>query len=368
LISRDYGLSHRPFGWARSFTRLYMLPPELYVPAEWCILSRAMSDTSTFPLPLTGLELPRFLLTLDQTLSGMPGARVTFVELDALLADEPATAMIEITMHRSLVEACRAPGDPELPDEEEEFWSAEFALIDDGDETTLNVHLERNAYVMPAVVKIVEDVLQRFGAAGGDAEDAEDADDEDEELEDEDEDSDEDDDDEFDEDEDSDDEFEDEDDADDDDETKDSGEVDVWDAAGAFEQLRSMAQNTFGETKPDGEGSFSFHVTWEDPPAKKEVRVRSFVPTVAMGQGDQASWVALECAVCPMPNLACNAAAGLNTEVDFTLSLDGDMYIMSQSFALRSVDGSLFVEMAIALAEQADMLNTAIEQGILENA
>jgi hypothetical protein len=76
-----------------------------------------MSDTSTFPLPLQGLELPRFLLTLDQTLAGMPGARVTFVEVDALLAEDPATAMIEITMHRSVVDACRAPGDPELPDD-----------------------------------------------------------------------------------------------------------------------------------------------------------------------------------------------------------------------------------------------------------
>jgi hypothetical protein len=89
---------------------------------------------------------------------------------------------------------------------------------------------------------------------------------------------------------------------------------------------------------------------------------------VAMGQGEQASWVALECVVCPLAKLAPDLAAAMNVEVDFPLSLDGDHYIMSQSCALRSVDGSLFVEMAIALAEQADMLNTAIEQGILENA
>lgn len=341
-----------------------MLPRKLYVRAEWCMLSRAMSDTSTFPLPLTGLELPRFLLTLDQTLAGMPGARVTFVELDALLADDPATAVIEITMHRSVVEACQAPGDPELPDEDEEFWSAELALVDDGDETTLNVNLERNAYVMPAVVKIVEDLLQRFEVAGGDDEEDEEEDagaEEEDEYEDDEEGEDE----EFDDEEDEgefDDEFEDE----GDDAEGEEGEA--WDAAEAFEELRVMAHDTFGGAKLDGEGSFVFHVTWEEPPAKKEVRVRSFAPTVAMGQGDQASWVAIECAVCPMPNLAPDVAAGLNAEVDFPLSLDGDTYVMSQSFALRSVDGSLFVEMAIALAEQADMLNSAIEQGILENA
>lgn len=326
----------------------------------------AMSDTSTFPLPLEGLELPRFLLTLDQTLAGMPGARVTFVEVDALLADDPATAMIEITMHRSLVEACRAPGDPELPDDEEEFWSAELSLVDDGEETTLEVNLERNAYVMPAVVKIVEELLQRFEATErDDGEEDEDADDDvsDEEFE-------------GDEDEEGDVEFEDEDEEESEDDEFDDGEEaaeeedggDTWDAVAAFDQLRAMAENTFGEAKPDGEGSFVFHVVWEDPPAKKEIRVRSFVPTVAMGQGDQASWVALECVVCPLPNLSPEVAASMNVEVDFTLSLDGDHYVMSQSFALRSVDGSLFVEMAIALAEQADMLNTAIEQGILENA
>jgi hypothetical protein len=308
----------------------------------------------------------------------MPGARVTFVEVDALLADDPATAMFEITMHRSLVDSCRAPGDPELPDDEEEFWSAELALIDDGEETTLQVNLERNAYVMPAVVKIVEDVLQRFGSASdetqSDEEDEADEDDED------DEDADDDDirDEEFagDEDEDADDdedEFDDEDeDAADDDESSEEADdeeaEDVWDAREAFEQLRVMAHNTFGEAKPDGDNAFVFPIVWEEPPVRKEVRVRSFVPTVAMGQGDQASWVALECVVCPQPNLAAETAAAMNSEVDFPLSLDGDMYVMSQSFALRSVDGSLFVEMAIALAEQADMLNEAIEQGILENA
>jgi hypothetical protein len=332
-----------------------------------------MNDASTFLLPLEGLELPRFLLTLDQTLSGMPGARVTFVEVDALLAEDPARATIEITMHRSLLDAFRSPGDPELPDEDEEFWSAELALVDDGEETTLEVDFERNAYVMPAVVKIVEDVLQRFGpsrdASGedenedvraeefdGDEEDAEDdEDDEDDEFDDEDDDESEND------------EFDDDGDGDAD-EDADEEESESWDAVAAFEQLRSMAENTFGETKHDGEQTFVFPVVWEDPPAKKEVRVRRFVPTVAVGQGDQASWVALECVVCPILNLAPEVAAAMNLEVDFPLSLDGDMYMMSQSFALRSVDGALFVEMAIALAEQADMLNTAIEQGILENA
>lgn len=324
-----------------------------------------MTDTSTFPLPFEGLELPRFLLTLDQTLSGMLGARVTFVEVDALLADDPARAMIEITMHRSVVDACRAPGDPELPDEEEEFWSAELALVDDGEETTLEVNLERNAYVMPAVVKIVEDVLQRFETTSDDAEsdeEDEDADDDvrDEEFEDDDEDGEEE-------------EFDDEDEeASEDDEFDDEDEVadeeDVWDAGEAFEQLRMTAQNTFGEAKLEGEDAFVFPIVWEEPPVRKEVRVRRFVPTVAMGQGDQASWIALECMVCPQPNLAADVAASMNSEVDFPISLDGEMYVMSQSFALRSVDGSLFVEMAVAIAEQSDMLNMAIEQGILENA
>lgn len=322
-----------------------------------------MSDTSTFPLPFEGLELPRFLLTLDETLAAMPGARVTFVEVDALLAEDPATAMIEITMHRSLVEACQAPGDPELPDEEEEFWSAELALVDDGEETQLQVNLERNAYVMPAVVKIVESVLHSFEPArdASEEDDEVDEDDEDDDEFDEDDDSDE-----FDEDESEEDEFDD--DEGDADVADEEDAEDVWDAAAAFEQLRMMAKNTFGEAKLEGERAFVFPVVWEDPPAKKPVRVRSFVPTVAMGQGDQASWVALECVVCPQPNLAPDVAVAMNSEVDFPISLDGDYYIMSQSFALRSVDGSLFVEMAIALAEQADMLNTAIEQGILENA
>ena len=333
-----------------------------------------MSDTPTFPLPFEGLELHRFLLTLDQTLAGLPGARVTFVEVDALLADDPATAIIEITMHRSLVEACRAPGDPELPDEDEEFWSAELTLVDDGEETTLQVDLERNAYVMTAVVKIVEDVIGRFEPARDDEDDEEDAEDDDdirdEEFEGDDEDSEFDDEDEDeDEDEDADEESDDSDEDEESDEELDEDEEgDVWDAQAAFEQLRMMAENTFGEAKLDGENSFVFSVIWEDPPARKEIRVRNFVPTVAMGQGDQASWVSLECVVCPMPNLAAEVAAAMNTEVDFPLSLDGEHYIMSQSCALRSVDGALFVEMAIALAEQADMLNTAIEQGILENA
>jgi len=335
-----------------------------------------MSDTPTFPLPFEGLELHRFLLTLDQTLAGLPGARVTFVEVDALLADDPATAIIEITMHRSLVEACRAPGDPELPDEDEEFWSAELKLVDDGEETTLQVDLERNAYVMPAVVKIVEDVIGRFEPARDDEDDEDVDDDEDDDIRDEefdgdDEDGDFDDESDDDEDEDSDDDADEESDESDEDESDDEEmdeEGDVWDAPAAFEQLRMMAENTFGEAKREGENSFVFSVIWEDPPARKEIRVRNFVPTVAMGQGDQASWVALECVVCPMPNLAAEVAAAMNTEVDFPLSLDGEHYIMSQSCALRSVDGALFVEMAIALAEQADMLNTAIEQGILENA
>ena len=101
---------------------------------------------------------------------------------------------------------------------------------------------------------------------------------------------------------------------------------------------------------------------------KKDVRVRSFVPVAAMGQGDQASWVALECPVCPMSKLSTQVAVGLNAELDLGLALDGDAYTMTQSFALRSLDGSFFVEMVIALAEQADMLNSAIEQGVLENA
>jgi hypothetical protein len=322
-----------------------------------------MSDTSTFPLPFTGLELPRFLLTLDETLAGMPGARVTFVELDALLADDPATAGIEITMHRSLVERLRAPGDPELPDDDEEFWSAEIAIIDDGEETTLNVNLERNMYVMPAVVKIVEDVLQRLDANDSDDED-EDEDESDDDEEDEDEDEDE-----------SDDEFEDEDEEGDSDEIENEGEEDAeaeegdsWDAAEALDQLRQFAENTFGEANPAGDRAFVFPVTWEDPPAQKQIRVRAFVPAVAMGQGDQASWVALECEVCPLEKLVPEIAVSLNAEVDFTLSLDGDTYLMSQSFALRSVDEALFVEMAIALAEQADMLSSAIEQKILGNA
>lgn len=326
-----------------------------------------MTDTSTFPLPFEGLELPRFLLTLDQTLSGMPGARVTFVELDALLADDPARAMIEVTMHRSLVDACRAPGDPELPDEDEEFWSAELGLVDDGEETTLEVNLERNAYVMPAVVKIVEDVLQRFEVSSSDDESDEENDDADDDIRDEEFDGDDEEEDLEDEDDDDeesseDDEFVDEEDGDEDE------AADIWDANEAFEQLRMMAQNTFGEAKLEGENAFVFPIVWEEPPVRKEVRVRRFVPTVAMGQGDQASWIALECVVCPQPNLAADVAASMNSEVDFPISLDGDMYVMSQSFALRSVDGSLFVEMAVAIAEQSDMLNMAIEQGILENA
>ncbi len=350
-----------------------MLTRKLYVRAKWCILAPAMSDTSTFLLPFEGLELPRFLLTLDQTLAGMAGARVTFVEVDALLADDPARATIEVTMHRSLLDVFRAPGDPELPDEDEEFWSAELMLVDDGEETTLEVNLERNAYVMPAVVKIVEGVLQRFEPSRDDDEsDDDEASDENDDARDE----------EFEGDDDEDDENEDgeidneddesDDEVDDDEDSEvaagEDEEVDSWNAAEAFARLRSMAQDTFGEAKLDGEGAFVFPVVWEDPPAKKEVRVRSFVPTVAMGQGDQASWVALECVVCPLLNLAADVAAAMNMEVDFPLSLDGDMYVMSQSFALRCVDGALFVEMAIALAEQADMLNTAIEQGILENA
>lgn len=334
-----------------------------------------MTDTPTFPLPFEGLELHRFLLTLDQTLADMPGARVTFVEVDALLAEDPATARIEITMHRSLVEACRAPGDPELPDEDEEFWSAELTLVDDGEETTLQVDLERNAYVMPAVVKIVEDVLGRFEPARDEEEDDEDdgdddddirdeefdGDDEDSEFDDEDADGDDDSD-------ESDDDDESDEESDDDEETDDAEEVDNWDASAAFDQLRMMAENTFGAVKRESDNSFVLLVRWEDPPAQKEIRVRNFVPTVAVGQGDQASWVALECVVCPMPNLAPEVAVAMNSEVDFPLSLDGEHYIMSQTCALRSVDGALFVEMAIALAEQADMLNTAIEQGILENA
>lgn len=335
-----------------------------------------MTDTPTFPLPFEGLELHRFLLTLDQTLADMPGARVTFVEVDALLAEDPATASIEITMHRSLVEACRAPGDPELPDEDEEFWSAELTLVDDGEETTLQVDLERNAYVMPAVVKIVEDVLGRFESVGDDEEDVDEDDDSDDDIRDEEFDG-EDEDNEFD-DEDADDDVDedsdesDEDESDDDDESDEEADedeaVDNWDASAAFDQLRMMAENTFGSVKRESENSFVLLVRWEDPPAQKEIRVRNFVPTVAVGQGDQASWVALECVVCPMPNLAPEVAVAMNSEVDFPLSLDGEHYIMSQTCALRSVDGALFVEMAIALAEQADMLNTAIEQGILENA
>lgn len=342
-----------------------MLARKLYVAAKWCILPRAMSDTSTFLLPFEGLELPRFLLTLDQTLAGMSGARVTFVELDALLAEDPARATIEITMHRSLLDVFRAPGDPELPDEDEEFWSAELSLVDDGEETTLEVNFERNAYVMPVVVKIVEDVLQRVtpSADENDDEEDEDADDENEDGE-----FDEEDDDDEDDEESDDDEVADEDDDDSEAAAYEEEEIDTWNAVEALAVLRSMAQDTFGEVKPEGDGAFVFPVVWEDPPARKEIRVRSFVPTVAMGQGDQASWVSLECVVCPLPNLAADVAAAMNMEVDFPLSLDGDMYVMSQSFALRSVDGSLFVEMAIALAEQADMLNTAIEQGILENA
>lgn len=346
-----------------------MLARKLYVRAKSCILPTAMNDTSTFQLPLEGLELPRFLLTLDQTLAAMPGARVTFVEVDALLADDPASATIEITMHRSLLDVFRAPGDPELPDEDEEFWSAELTIVDDGEETTLQVDLERNAYVMPAVVKIVEDVLQRFTPSTDDKDDEGEEDDDirDEEFEgdEEDDEDDENDDEEFDEDDDS---EEDEVDDDDSEAAADGDDEDSWNAAEAFERLRSIAIDTFGETKPEGEAAFIIPVVWEDPPAKKEVRVRSFVPTVAMGQGEQASWVALECVVCPLPNLAAEIAAAMNMEVDFPLSLEGDMYIMSQSFALRSVDETLFVEMAIALAEQADMLNSAIEQGILKNA
>jgi hypothetical protein len=348
-----------------------MLGRKLYVPAKWCILSPAMSDTSTFLLPLEGLELPRFLLTLDQTLAAMPGARVTFVEVDALLADDPAQATIEITMHRSLLDLFRAPGDPELPDEEEEFWSAELTIVDDGEETTLEVNLERNACVMPAVVKIVEDLLQRFTPSSDDDDEEDEEDDvRDEEFDgdEEDDDENENEDDEFDEDDDGESEDDDLDEEDNDAALGDEEEEDTWNASEAFERLRTMAQDTFGEAKPAGNGAFVFSVVWEDPPAKKEVRVRSFVPTVAMGQGDQASWVALECVVCPLPNLAADVAAAMNMEVDFPMSLDGDMYVMSQSFALRCVDGALFVEMAIALAEQADMVNTAIEQGILENA
>ncbi|WP_206079542.1 hypothetical protein [Polyangium spumosum] len=316
-----------------------------------------MSNWSTFTLPFEGLELPRFLLTLEQSLASFPGARVTFVELDA--EDDPDEPLcgIEIVLPRPLVERHRAPEDPELP-EGEELPTAEITLSAEGEETTLAVDLERNAYVMPVLVKIVEDVLRRLDVIDED-EDEEDEEDEEDDL-DEDEEFDDDEDEELDEEEDEDelDEGEDE-----DEEDEDEGEIE--DEVGEFfESLRVVAERTFGAVEGDGD-TFSFSVAWEEPPRKKAVRVRAFEPAFAAGEGAGASWVALECEVCPLSALAPKEAVGINTAADFHISLDGETYLLSTSYPVRALDASLFLEITLALAEQADILGLAIEEGKL---
>ncbi|MDI1429737.1 hypothetical protein [Polyangium sorediatum] len=315
-----------------------------------------MSNWSTFTLPFEGLELPRFLLTLEQSLAAFPGARVTFVELD--VADDPDEPLcgIEIALPRPLVEHHRAPDDPELP-EEEDAPSAEITLSAEGEETTLAVDLERNAFVMPVLVKIVEDVLRRLEVIEED--ENEDEEEDDEEFEDEE------DEDELDEDEDEEEDEEAEEDEDDEDEDGEDEEEDEEDEVGeAFEALRVVAARTFGAVEA-GETSFSFMVSWEEPPRKKGVRVRAFEPTFAMGEGAGASWVALECEVCPLAALAPSEAVGINTAADFQISLDGETYLLTTSYPVRALDASLFLEISLALAEQADILGLAIEEGKL---
>jgi len=313
-----------------------------------------MSNWSTFTLPFEGLELPRFLLTLEQSLAGFPGARVTFVELDA--ADDPDEPLcgIEISLPRALVEHHRVAEDPELP-EGEDSPSAEIALSAEGEETTLAVDLERNAYVMPVLVKIVEDVLRRLDVIVEDEDEEDEGDEEEEDEDDEFEDEDE----ELDEEEDEDELDEDEDEDDEADESESEDEV-----GQAFESLRVVAASTFGAVEGDGP-SFSLTVTWEEPPRKKAVRVRSFEPAVAMGEGPGASWVALECEICPLSALAPAEAVGINTAADFHVSLDGETYLLSTSYPVRALDATLFLEITLALAEQADILGLAIEEGKL---
>jgi len=310
-----------------------------------------MSNWSTFTLPFAGLELPRFLLTLDETLAAFPGARVTFVELDAEEDPDEPMAGIEIAIPRALLERHRAPEDPELP-EDEDAPSAEIAITAEDDETTLSVDLERNAYVMPVLVKIVEDVLRRLEVLG-------DEDEEDEEDEEGDEDDFEDDD----EDEADDDDFEDEDEDDDadDDDAEEEEEEDP------FVSLREIAARAFGEVTAD-ERSFSFTIEWQEPSRKKGVRVRAFEPAYAVGEGAGASWLALESEVCPLSALAPEEAVGVNTAADFQLSLDGDTYLLGTSYPVRALDATLFLEIAHALAEQADILGLAIEAGQLEKS
>ncbi|MDC3955109.1 hypothetical protein KEG38_14685 [Polyangium jinanense] len=315
-----------------------------------------MSNWSTFTLPFEGLELPRFLLTLEQSLAAFPGARITFVELDA--ADDPDEPLcgIEISLSRALVEQHRAPEDPELP-EGEDTPSAEITLSAEGEETTLAVDLERNAYVMPVLVKIVEDVLRRLEVI--DEDESEDEEDEDEEFdEDEDEDLEDEDEEDVDEDEDED---EDEEDVDEDEADEEETEDEVGEA---FEALRVVAARTFGAIEGD-ETSFSLTVSWEEPPRKKGVRVRAFEPAFAAGEGEGASWVALECEVCPLSALPPAEAVGINTAADFQMSLDGETYLLTTSYPVRALDASLFLEITLALAEQADILGLAIEEGKL---
>ncbi|MDI1445635.1 hypothetical protein [Polyangium sp. 6x1] len=314
-----------------------------------------MSNWSTFTLPFEGLELPRFLLTLEQSLAAFPGARVTFVELDA--ADDPDEPLcgIEIALSRPLVERHRAPEDPELP-EGEDAPSAEITLSAEGEETTLAVDLERNAYVMPVLVKIVEDVLRRLEVIEEDE-----SEDEEDEEDDEDEEFDEDEEEELDEEEDEDELDEEEDEEAEDEADEDESEDEVGEA---FESLRVVAARTFGAVEGN-ETSFSLTVSWEEPPRKKGVRVRAFEPAFAAGEGTGASWVALECEVCPLSALAPAEAVGINTAADFQMSLDGETYLLTTSYPVRALDASLFLEITLALAEQADILGLAIEEGKL---
>ncbi len=319
-----------------------------------------MSNWSTFTLPFEGLELPRFLLTLEQSLAAFPGARVKFVELDASEDPDEPLVGVEIALARALVERHRAPEDPELP-EDDDFPTAEITLSAEGEETTLAVDLERNAYVMPVLVKIVEDVLRRLDVIVEDEDEDEDDEDEDELDEDEDE-LDEDEDDEDDEDE------LDEDDEDDEDEEDDDAEEDEMEdeAANAFLSLRVVAERTFGAIDGlEDERSFSFTVAWEEPPRKKAVRARAFEPSFALGEGPGASWISLECEVCPLSALAPAEALGINTAADFQMLLDGETYLLTTSYPVRALDASLFLEIALGLAEQADILGLAIEEGKL---
>ena len=86
------------------------------------------------------------------------------------------------------------------------------------------------------------------------------------------------------------------------------------------------------------------------------------MPAFAAAEEPGASWVALESEVCPLAALAPADAVEINTASDFQLSLDGESYVMTIGFPVLALDGTSFVEMALALAEQADLLGIAIAE------